>query len=297
MFQDAVEEIGEAIPRMTPQQQKVGKYFYEHPELLGVLSLKDFAERIGTSGPSVNRFCTSLGYGGFLDFSRIMKRLRNNEISHAAFFRSARISHDKNKGGLGIQLLKKEIRQLERLAENYPAEKIAKCVELMQEAASILIIGKMSVYPAALYFEQSLGKVTSKLVPMTVTDITQATEISRLDKNSLVFCVAFPRYPRSVLDLARIAKHKCSTIVAITQNGASPLAELSDLLFSLDVEIFAYLDLLIPVYALIDAICLEFSLSQPDQSEKSLVKYDRIVENTFFSSGKKGGAKMDTEPE
>ncbi len=85
MFKAAIEEIREAIPKIPRKQQKVGDYFYRHPETLGVLSLTDFAARIGTSEPTVNRFCKTLGYNGFLDFSRTMHDLRNNKISHATY--------------------------------------------------------------------------------------------------------------------------------------------------------------------------------------------------------------------
>lgn len=287
MFDDALEEIRQAIPKMTPQQQRVGIYFCEHPEDLGDLSLSDFALKIGTSGPTVNRFCKSLGYSGFLDFSRTMASLKNNTISHAAFFRGSRIRNQKGEVSLGRELLENDCANIRKLVDKYPAEKIASCAALMNKSSSIAVIGKMSAYPAAVYFEQLLTKTTQKLLPMSGGDVMQAAALSRLGPNSLVFCLAFPRYPKAVIDLAREAAQKGATIVAITKDEFSPLAEIGNLIFTLDVDIYSYIDLLGPVFGLINVLCLEFSLAQGAQSEQSLLKYDRVVEEVYFMTGRK----------
>lgn len=293
MFQDAVEEIREAIPKMTPQQRKVGAYFCEHPETLGVLSLSDFAARIGTSGPTVNRFCKSMGYSGFLEFSRTMQGLRNRAISHASYFHNSRIKNEKSgeSGSLGRELLETDAANVRKLVENYPAEKIAACAALMNKGSSLAVIGKMSAYPAAVYFEQLLSKITPRLAPMSGGDVLQAAALSRIDKSSVVFCLAFPRYPKAVVELGRQAARKGASIVAITNNEFSPLAEFADILFAVDVGIFSYIDLFGPVFALINVLCLEFSLGQSVESEKSLARYDKVVEDVYFMAGRKAGSQ------
>lgn len=298
MFNAAIEEIREAIPKIPRKQQKVGDYFYRHPETLGVLSLTDFAARIGTSEPTVNRFCKTLGYNGFLDFSRTMHDLRNNKISHATYFHIARFCNDNNNevGSLGRKIIEKDAANLGKLLENYPEEKISQCVSLMNESSSICVLGSMSAYPATIYLEQLLAKITPKLLPMQTADILKAAVISRLDKNSLVFCLAFPRYPKAVIELSKEAAQKKATIIAITKDDSSPLAEISNILFTLDVGIFSYIDILGPVFALINAICMEFSLRQGDASKKNLVQFDKTVEDAFFMTGRKAVTKNYDDP-
>lgn len=289
MFEDAVEEIREAIQSMPPQQQKVGLYLCEHPDEIGVISLSDLAVKIGASGPTVNRFCRSLGYGGFLEFSRTMQCLKYRQISHAAYFRSSRMRNAKAQedGALGRLMLASDCANVHKLQDKYPTEMLKQCADLMKRASSLAVIGKMSAYPAAVYFEQLLSKVTSKLLPMSGNDVLQAANISRMDKNSLVFALAFPRYPKFVVEMVKEASQRGVSVVAITDDELSPLAELSDLLFTVNVEIFSYIDLFGSVFALINAICLEFSLSQGALSEKNLGKYDRLVESTFLFPDRK----------
>lgn len=293
MFQDALNEIREALPGMTSQQRKIGAYFCDHPETIGVLSLGEFVEKIGTSAPTMSRFCQALGYGGFLDFSRAMQTLRNNEISHATFFHNTRIHRNKSKdpAGMARALIKKEMANLDRLLENYPVEKVAECVSLMKQSATMSIIGDMSAYPATIYFEQLLSKITPKLIPMSGPSVIQAAAISRLDKSSLVFCMAFPRYPKAVVELSRDAAQKGATIVAITDNELSPLVEISNIFLPVEVDLFSYIDLFGAVFALINVICMEFGLAQGLPSEHSLSRYDRTVAGTYLVPGCKTDKK------
>lgn len=269
---------------MPPQQRKVGTYFYEHPEMLGEAPLMEFVEKIGTSAPTVSRFCQSLGYSGFLDFSRAMQTLKNNEISHATFFHNTRIHRSKidDPASMANALIKKERANLDRLLENYPVEKVAECVSLMRNSSTISVLGDMSAYPAAIYFEQLLSKITPKLVPMSGASVLQAAAISRIDKSSLVFSMAFPRYPKQVVELTRDVAQKGGSIVAITDSEASPLAEIGDILLKVDVELFSYIDLFGSVFALINAICMEFGLAQGIPSEHSLARYDKTVAGAYL---------------
>lgn len=289
MFDDAVEEIRQAIDSMPPQQQKVGRYLCNHPDAIGVLSLTDIAGKIGASGPTVNRFCHSLGYSGFLEFSRTMQGLRSRRISHAAFFHNSltRYLRGGEDGALGRFMLAADAANAHKLLENYPAEQLKQCTELLLNASSIAVIGKMGAYPAAVYFEQLLIKVTGKLAAMSGDDVMQAAALSRLDSRSAVFALAFPRYSRAAVELAREASQRGAAVIAITDSEFSPLAEFCNLLFTVKVELFSCIELSSALFSLINCICLEYSLAQGIESEKSLGRYDKAAESAFFLQEKK----------
>lgn len=72
----------------------------------------------------------------------------------------------------------------------------------------------------------------------------------------------------------------------------TPLAEISDILFTVEVEMFSYIDIMGPVFALISSICLEFGLNQSAQSGRRLAKYDKVVEDAYFMTSSKNVAKI-----
>lgn len=287
MVLDILDKIRAVIPTCPAQQRKVGIFICEHPEVLGLLSLADFAERIGVSRPTVTRFCRALGYAGFLEFSRSVQRVIEKEISHAGFFRHAYAQNaaDPARGGTAQAVVERDMLNMHKLLSNYPAENIQACVARMCAASSISVLGRMSAYPLAVYFEQLLAKISARVVPLSGSEVMQAAALSRMDGESLVFCLAFPRYARATIELAREAKERGAALVGITNSEFSPLAALSDILFTLDVEIVSYIDLMGPVMALINVLCVEFGQAQYEETEASLRRYDRLVESAFFLPG------------
>lgn len=282
MIQKLLDEIKRAIPTLPALQKNVGIFICEHPQTLGLLSLSEFAERIGVSRPTVSRFCRSLGYKGFLEFSRSVQRVIEHDISHAGFFRHAYAQNVGSGGGVAHAVVERDMINMHKLLNNLPAEAISRCVSRMRECLSISVVGRMSAYPFAVYFEQLLTKISDKVHSLSGSDVMQAAAISRLNERSLVFCIAFPRYSRVALDLAAQAKRRKAVVVGITNSEFSPLAPLSDILFTLDVDIVSYIDLMGPVMALINILCVEFGHAQYDATEQRLRDYDALVEESFF---------------
>ncbi|WP_427822763.1 MurR/RpiR family transcriptional regulator [Desulfovibrio sp. SGI.169] len=285
MVQKLLDEIRRAIPGLPTLQKKVGIFICEHPQTLGLLSLSEFADRIGVSRPTVSRFCRSLGYRGFLEFSRSVQRVIEDDISHAGFFRHAYAQNDAAAGGVAHAVVERDMINMHKLLNSLPAEAISRCVRQMGECASISVVGRMSAYPFAVYFEQLLTKISDKVRSLSGSDVMQAAAISRLNERSLVFCLAFPRYSRVALDLAAQAKRRKAVVVGITNSEFSPLAPLSDILFTLDVDIVSYIDLMGPVMALINILCVEFGHAQYSATEQRLRDYDALVEESFFLRG------------
>ena len=283
MIQKLLDEIKTAIPTLPALQKKVGIFICEHPQMLGLLSLSEFAERIGVSRPTVSRFCRSLGYKGFLEFSRSVQRVIEDDISHAGFFRHAYAQNAcAAAGGVAHAVVERDMINMHKLLNNLPAEAISRCVKKMRECVSISVVGRMSAYPFAVYFEQLLAKISDKVCSLSGSDVMQAAAISRLDEHSLVFCIAFPRYSHVAVDLAAQAKRRKAVVVGITNSEFSPLAPLSDILFTLDVDIVSYIDLMGPVMALINILCVEFGHAQYTATEQRLRDYDALVEESFF---------------
>ncbi len=281
--QGILEAIKRELPRLSGQQQKIGLFLLEHSEVLGLLSISELALRAEVSESTIIRFCRALGYKGFLEFSRSVQRVVEKEISHAGYFRD---SLDAERTAplqkVSKTLVETDLANLTRLSQNFPAESVKTVVEHMLRCGQISILGRMSAYPLTIYFEQLLSKITDKVEILSNSEVIQAATVARMNENSLVFCIAFPRYPRTIVQLAAIAKAKGATVVGITNNELSPIAQYSDVLLPMPVSIVSYIDLVTPVMTLINVICAEFGHAQHDMTEHRLRDYDAIVSDVFF---------------
>jgi Transcriptional regulators len=281
--QSILEAIKRELPHLSGQQQKIGLFLLEHSEVLGLLSISELATRAEVSESTIIRFCRALGYKGFLEFSRSVQRVVEKEISHAGYFRD---SLDAERAAplqkVSKTLVETDLANLTRLSQNFPSESVRLVVEHMLRCERISILGRMSAYPLTIYFEQLLSKITDKVEILSNSEVIQAATVARMNENSLVFCIAFPRYPRTIVQLAAIAKSKGATVIGITNNELSPIAQYSDVLLPMPVSIVSYIDLVTPVMTLINVICTEFGHAQHDTTERRLRDYDAIVSDVFF---------------
>ena len=60
--------------RLSPTQRRVARYVADHPREAPFLSSVELAERTGVSQPTVTRLAVALGYGGYAEFQRDLRR-------------------------------------------------------------------------------------------------------------------------------------------------------------------------------------------------------------------------------
>jgi DNA-binding MurR/RpiR family transcriptional regulator len=61
--------------RLSPTQRRLARYITDHPREAPFLSSVELASRVGVSQPSVTRFAVALGYDGYVDFQKGLRRL------------------------------------------------------------------------------------------------------------------------------------------------------------------------------------------------------------------------------
>ena len=59
---------------MTRSQIKLSHYILENSSAMPFFSSAQLAQKVGVSEATVNRFCLAIGYSGYLDFQRDMRR-------------------------------------------------------------------------------------------------------------------------------------------------------------------------------------------------------------------------------
>src|SRR4028118_2001930 len=61
--------------RLSPTQRRVARYVADHPREAPFLSSVELASRAGVSQPTVTRLAVALGYGGYGEFQRDLRRV------------------------------------------------------------------------------------------------------------------------------------------------------------------------------------------------------------------------------
>ena len=69
-LQDTIASVNE---RLTPTERRIAEAVLEEPTLLAFGTVSDLADRVGTSRPTIVRFATKLGFGGYTELQERMR--------------------------------------------------------------------------------------------------------------------------------------------------------------------------------------------------------------------------------
>ena len=65
-----IERIQKCMNKLTPRQLNFANFVLQNTDRIGFLSITEAAKEAKVSQTTIFRFCTSLGYDGYLPFSR-----------------------------------------------------------------------------------------------------------------------------------------------------------------------------------------------------------------------------------
>lgn len=275
-----VERIKAQSVTMTEGQARVADYIVNHPGTFCFLSVQELAAKAKVSHATVIRFCKSLGYSGFSEFSRDAQNTMQFEVVVAHRFeldRSLDEESDTSPTGLFNRALRMETESVAGVERSISMQAVETCLEMMERARDIYILARLSSSPIALHFESTLSKVSFRSTLVPEQALQAAALLKRMDESSLLFSIAYARYAKDTVTYTNLAKRKGAKIASITNSLASPLVSLSDVSFVIPAPPLSFIDIFAGVFSFTSALCIAFGAYSKQDKTESLSEFTRIM--------------------
>jgi len=94
----------------------------------------------------------------------------------------------------------------------------------------------------AYYLGYLLKKIKAGVLIDTSHSWSNLDHISLHGESSLLFVIAFPRYPRKAIEIIEYAKQYNTKVVSLSDSLKSPLVNLSDHFLIIDMDGFSFVD-------------------------------------------------------
>ncbi len=286
-------EITRKLDEFTPRQRMLAEYILQHPEDLAFFPITDLAAKAGVSEATIVRFSYALGYEGYPQLAREAQQAIQFELGTAGRFqlvqRMRSESLKKEPTSSFERVLKYEIENLVNLPKSIKINDFYRCIDMLAEADRICIVGCLASTSLATFFGNMLSKISHQVDIIHGHGVLTSAVINRLIQNSLVFLIAFPRYPREIVKIGQIIVEKGTRIVAITDSHISPIVPMANLYFALPIGIPSFVDAYAGPIVFINALVTELSERDPERAQQILGQYDEyaLEVNLFLKSGAK----------
>lgn len=279
-----MKELRETInnANLTKTQKMIARYVLDNSADACFMTSTEIALKLGVSESSVIRFSRSLGYDGFMDFQKNLRKDYQDKvlsISSSIIVPSQRVAKRAKLESSSDYIN----RHFKNAAKNMESVLVHNSAALFDEAAEIIVSSKRK-YVVASRGNSSLGDyfllyLKHMLPNVEATNSVAASPIDHMcniSKDDCVVIFSFPRYSSIDKISARMAYEAGAKIVVITDKPSALLAQYATVLFTVPVDSNTFFNSLVAPQFIAEAL-LDTVSHKVKGIERRLKKIDKYL--------------------
>lgn len=219
-------KVKEAVDDLKPSEKKVANYILTYPQESIGLSIGELAERSGASKAAVIRFCKTLRFDGYREFSIKLAYDFSSKSDDEDVYTDIQVGDDletiiknvshNNKKSITDSLLVLDYKELSR------------AVEAIHKAVRIDFYGVGASGITALDAQQKFMRINRYSMAYTDTHL-QATAAANLSENDAAIFISYSGETRDIVETLKIARQTGAATISITKYGSNTLSEKADI--------------------------------------------------------------------
>jgi DNA-binding MurR/RpiR family transcriptional regulator len=274
------ELIANASATLTPTERRIAREIVDDPTALAFGTVADLAARVETSGPTIVRFAAKLGFEGYsalqerarADLADQLRKptdriRRSSGADPTDVWDRARAEAINGVEAVFAAVGPEEVRQLARLLTQVDSTVWVMGAETASAPAQVLFTGLQLLRPGVRHLGGSPAEV--------------AADVADVAPGDVALVIDFPRYEQLVVDAANWLSEAGAMIAAVTDGPLSPLAEVADLWYAINVAAIGPFDTALPVIALVEVVLAEVA----DQLRDGAASRLEAIEARWGTSG------------
>jgi DNA-binding MurR/RpiR family transcriptional regulator len=222
------EHIVDRRDDLTPAERKVAEFVLRDPHAAAFGNVAVLAERTGTSGATVVRTATKLGFDGFIGLQGAVQAEISAQLRRPA---TEKIRQPIDADVIE-QVLAAERQNLEATLSGLDRADFATAVEWLADTGRRLLLcaGDCARGVALLAGDQMLS-VRPDITVIDGNQVQVGRELALVRPGDVVVVIDFRRYDHWVLQAARIASERGAKVIALTDSRLGPLGRTADATF------------------------------------------------------------------
>jgi DNA-binding MurR/RpiR family transcriptional regulator len=211
---------------LTPAERRVAEVVLTDPEAVAFGTVAALADRARTSGATVVRLATRLGYAGFVGLQAGVQADLARRLRPA----SERIRQPVTDDALGatlaleIENLRTTLDGVDRAAFGEAVAMLAGTGRRSRSPGEVFVVAGDACQGVAVTLATELGLLRPGVEFVTGSEVQVARSVAHADRHDLMVAIDVRRYDRWVLDVAGRAKARGVRVIALTDGLLSPLA-------------------------------------------------------------------------
>lgn len=273
---DLLKNIKEGMPSFSKGQKLIATYILEHYDKAAYYTASKLGAIVGVSESTVVRFANELGYEGYPELQRALKKLIRSRLT--SFQRMEITNSLIGEHDVLEKVLASDIDKIRQTAAEIDNESFSAAVQNIVEAKNIYIMGVRSSSTLAGFLNYSLRMIFDNVRLVQTTSGSEMFEqIMQIGEGDVMIAISFPRYSSRIIKAVEYAKGKGADVIALTDSKFSPIAAEADQLLIAYSDMASFMDSLVAPLSIINALVVAVARKREAEVSERL----RILEEIW----------------
>lgn len=269
--------------QMTPQMKKAATYVLDHPNDIGVRSMRQVAEAAEVHPNTLVRLARALGFDGYSQlrkpFSDFLRTGVESFPDRARWLQS--LGQGASHAKLYADMAQGALANTERLYADIDADAVKALADAIVGARHTWVLGVGVARAVAVEFSY-LARMAIGSVEMIPRDSgLPVDDVARIEPGDILLTMTFSPYRRDVVEATRLARDQGAVIAAISDSRTSPIALDADHVFVVPTETPHFFTSITAVVALIETL-IAFIVAD---AEADVIERIDAFHRTRFATG------------
>ena len=230
------------------RRKKLAAFLLRSPNEAALMTIENMAEAVGATAGMVSRAVRHMGFDGFTDMQRLMRKGLLKTLSPSA--RLYKTPHAPS----CMEALEQDQQNLTAISTLNSEAQFYAAAKLLAEAPAVHVFGLRSSYALAYFLALTLDQVRGDVHLLEITAGKIVDQIKRFKPGHAVVLFSFPRYLPESLYIAEEAHRFGCTVLGVSDSVSSPLSLQSDMKLVAPYVGVSFFNSLAAPFALVSAL-------------------------------------------
>lgn len=268
-----LQTIRQQMDGFSKGQKRIADYILNDYDKAAFMTAAKLGKTAQVSESTVVRFAAELGYSGYPAMQKALQELIRGRLTSVQRIRASEMEE----GDLLSRTMHRDMETINATIEGVDRTAFANVVEHILSAEHVYILGVRSSSFLAGYLNFYLRLLMDNVILVQNYAAGEIYEqMVHIGPKDVLIAISFPRYSNMVIHAVDMAYERGAGVIAITDNGMSPLMPYATEALFVQCEALSYVDSLAAPLSFLNALVLAVGRSKRQKVDETFSQLEQV---------------------
>lgn len=268
-----LQTIRQQMDGFSKGQKRIAEYILSDYDKAAFMTAAKLGKTAQVSESTVVRFASELGYSGYPAMQKALQELIRGRLTSVQRIRASEMEE----GDLLSRAMHRDVETINATVESIDRAAFTNVVEKLLAAEHVYIVGVRSSAFLAGYLNFYLRLLMDNVILVKHSAAGEIYEqMVHIGPKDVLIAISFPRYSNMVIHAVDMACERGADVIAITDNGMSPLMPYATEALFVQCEALSYVDSLAAPLSFLNALVLAVGYRRRQEVDETFSQLEQV---------------------